>query len=147
MQQDAGRNVSVIPIIGIGGLGKTTIAKLVYSDERAVSHFQLRMWVCVSEDFDVTRLIKEILKSAIGKTNENLDVDGLQNSLRELFKDKKLLENLGVDELQSNLRELLKSNSWWLNSIRTYLGLLLKLMLKQVVSTVSSLFQNQMPDE
>ena len=114
MQEDAGRNVSVIPIIGIGGLGKTTIAKFVYNDERVKSHFQLRMWVCVSEDFDLTRLIKEILKSAIGKTNENLGVDGLQNSLRELLKDKKLLENLGVDELQSNLRELLKENKFLL---------------------------------
>ena len=47
MQEDAGRNVSVIPIIGIGGLGKTTIAKFVYNDERVKSHFQLRMWVCV----------------------------------------------------------------------------------------------------
>jgi hypothetical protein len=102
MQEDAGRNVSVIPIIGIGGLGKTTIAKFVYNDEWVKSHFQLRVWVCVSKDFDLTRLIKEILKSAIGKTNENLGVDGLQNSLRELLKDKKLLENLGVDELQSN---------------------------------------------
>uniref|UniRef100_A0A2N9IH49 Uncharacterized protein n=1 Tax=Fagus sylvatica TaxID=28930 RepID=A0A2N9IH49_FAGSY len=114
MQQDAGRNVSVIPIIGIGGLGKTTIANMVYSDKGVVSHFQLRMWVCVSEDFDVTRLIKEILKSAIGKTNENLDVDGLQISLRELFKGKKLLENLGVEELQSNLRELLKEKKFLL---------------------------------
>ena len=68
----------------------------------------------MSEDFDLTRLIKEILKSAIGKTNENLGVDGLQNSLRELLKDKKLLENLGVDELQSNLRELLKENKFLL---------------------------------
>ena len=82
MQQDAGRNVSVIPIIGIGGLGKTTIAKVVYSDEGVVSHFQLKMWVCASEDFLVTRLIKEILKSAIGSIDENLGVDQLQIRLR-----------------------------------------------------------------
>ena len=40
-----------------------------------------------------------------------------------------------------------KSNSCWLNSIRTYLGLLLKLMLKKVVSMVSSHFQDQMLDD
>ncbi|KAM3691143.1 hypothetical protein ACJW31_09G173200 [Castanea mollissima] len=92
MQQDASRNVSVIPIVGIGGMGKTTLAKLVYNDEQIVSHFQqLRMWVCVSEDFDVTRLIKEILKSAKVPVDENLGIDQWQNSLRELIKDKKFL--------------------------------------------------------
>ena len=82
MHQDAGRSVSVIPIVGIGGLGKTTLAKFVYNDERVVSNFQLRMWVNVFEDFDVTRLIKEILKSAIGSIDENLGVDQLQIRLR-----------------------------------------------------------------
>ena len=89
--ENAGRNVNVIPIVGIGGLGKTTLAKLVYNDERVVSHFQLRMWVCVSEDFNVTRLIKEILKSAKVKIDENLGIDQWQTSLRELLKDKKFL--------------------------------------------------------
>ena len=107
MQQDAGRNVNIISIVGIGGLGKTMLAKLVYSDEQVVGHFQLRMWVCVSEDFDVTRLIKEILKSALDKIDENIVVGGLSNSLKDL-KDWKILENLGVGELQRRLRELLK---------------------------------------
>ncbi|XP_050258422.1 disease resistance protein RGA2-like [Quercus robur] len=91
MQQDAGRNVSVIPIVGIGGLGKTTLAKLVYNNELVERHFQLRMWVCVSEDFNVTWLIKEILKSALVTIDENLSLDQLQIQLRGLLKDKKFL--------------------------------------------------------
>ncbi|KAL4607901.1 hypothetical protein ACB092_09G208800 [Castanea dentata] len=114
MQQDASRNVSVIPIVGIGGLGKTTLAKLSFDDKQVVSHFQLRMWVCVSEDFNVTRLTKEILKSAIYRIDENFVVDGLPNSLKELLKDKKILENLGVDEVQCRLRELLKDKKFLL---------------------------------
>ncbi|KAM4080177.1 hypothetical protein ACB094_09G172000 [Castanea mollissima] len=91
MEQDAGRNVNVIPIVGIGGLGKTTLAKLVYNNEQVVGHFQLRMWVCVSEDFDVKWLIKEILKSALGKIDETLSLDWLQTHLRDLLNDKKFL--------------------------------------------------------
>uniref|UniRef100_A0A7N2M2K2 Uncharacterized protein n=1 Tax=Quercus lobata TaxID=97700 RepID=A0A7N2M2K2_QUELO len=106
MQLDASRNVSVIPIVGIGGLGKTTLAKLVYNDEQVVSHFQqLRMWVCVSEDFDVTRLIKEILKSAKVPVDENLGIDQWQNSLRGLLKDKKFL--LVLDDVWNDDR-----NKW-----------------------------------
>nr|XP_023929467.1 putative disease resistance protein RGA3 [Quercus suber] len=90
MQHDVDENVSVIPIVGIGGLGKTTIAKLVYNDEQVVRHFQLKMWVCVSEDFDVKRLITKILKSAVG-IDENLSIDQLQMRLREHIKDKKFL--------------------------------------------------------
>jgi hypothetical protein len=85
-------NVHVIPIVGLGGLGKTTIAKLVYDDERVANHFKLRMWVCVSEDFDVPRLIREILKSATPeKIDETLGIDLCQTRLRECLKNKKFL--------------------------------------------------------
>ncbi|KAM4080173.1 hypothetical protein ACB094_09G171600 [Castanea mollissima] len=112
--ENSSRNVDILPITGIGGLGKTTIAKLVYSDEQVVGQFQLRMWVCASDDFNVTRLIKEILKSAIRQIDENFGVDGLQNSFRELLRDKKFIDNLGVDELQFRLRELLKDDKFLL---------------------------------
>ncbi|XP_020084759.1 disease resistance protein RGA2-like [Ananas comosus] len=57
-------NVSVLPIVGIGGMGKTTLAQLVYNDPRVNDHFLLKIWVCVSDFFDVERLTKEIIDNA-----------------------------------------------------------------------------------
>uniref|UniRef100_A0A2N9GJD8 Rx N-terminal domain-containing protein n=1 Tax=Fagus sylvatica TaxID=28930 RepID=A0A2N9GJD8_FAGSY len=54
--------ISVIPIVGMAGLGKTTIAKLVYKHELVKKHFDVMIWVCVSEDFDVKKILREILE-------------------------------------------------------------------------------------
>ena len=105
MQQNAGRNVGVIPIVGMGGLGKTTLAKLAFNDDRVVSYFQLRMWVCVSENFDLKRLITEILKYEIGTIDGSLSLNQWQEKLREFLKDKKYL--LVLDDIWN-----VDSNKW-----------------------------------
>ncbi|RWR75848.1 putative disease resistance protein RGA1 isoform X3 [Cinnamomum micranthum f. kanehirae] len=63
-QADDHEHVSVISIVGIGGIGKTTLAKLAFDQESVRDHFKLKMWVCVSDNFGVTGLLKEIIKLA-----------------------------------------------------------------------------------
>ncbi|GLU09308.1 hypothetical protein SLE2022_261740 [Rubroshorea leprosula] len=79
-------SLSVISIVGMGGLGKTTLAKSVQEHEQIVRNFK-PMFVCVSEDFDVKRVLKEMLESL---TQEGCLIEN-QSSIVE--KIKKLLEN------------------------------------------------------
>ncbi|KAK2400608.1 putative disease resistance protein RGA3 [Trifolium repens] len=89
--QDGGdKSLSIIPIVGIGGLGKTTLAKCVFNDKSVVESFPLKMWVCVSDDFELKHMLVKILNSAsafdpssIHQENfKNFDVDQLQNHLK-----------------------------------------------------------------
>ncbi|CAL9025766.1 unnamed protein product, partial [Prunus brigantina] len=89
---NSNNKVSVIPIVGIGGLGKTTLAKWVYDDKRVVGHFELRMWATVPVDFELTRLTRLILGSALDtEISDKFTPDQLQGRLREALKDKKFL--------------------------------------------------------
>lgn len=84
-------SVSVLPIVGLGGMGKTTLAKLVYSDGRVVKQFDIRKWVCISEEFELGKVIKEILKSANVPGCDSLPLDQLQRCLQEKLDSQKYL--------------------------------------------------------
>ncbi|KAL4600987.1 hypothetical protein ACB092_11G239000 [Castanea dentata] len=77
------QNVTVHSIIGLGGLGKTTLAQLVFNDEEIKSHFEKKLWVCISDDFDVEIIVKKILEFAKGEKLENFEKNKLINDLQK----------------------------------------------------------------
>ncbi|TQD85696.1 hypothetical protein C1H46_028748 [Malus baccata] len=85
-------NVSVIPIWGMGGTGKTTLAQLVYNDQAVVRNFKLRMWVCFSSlDTDLVTVTKSIYESATNEVLELPNLDAVQVALQEKMRRKKFL--------------------------------------------------------
>lgn len=93
-----GEILSVMPFVGPGGIGKTTFTQHLYNDERIEGHFTVRVWLCVSTDFDVHKLTRQIHsclpateKEQYKCTNETASLDQLQISIAERLKSKRFL--------------------------------------------------------
>ncbi|KAF7809253.1 putative disease resistance protein RGA3 [Senna tora] len=93
--------LSVYPIVGIGGLGKTTLAQLVFNHERLVNHFDLRIWVCAS-DFSLKRMLKVIIESSFEYTTcQDLDLESLQKRVQDILRRRRyllVLDNVRNDD-------------------------------------------------
>ncbi|VAI94046.1 unnamed protein product [Triticum turgidum subsp. durum] len=90
---NSNKTLSVMPIIGPGGIGKTTFAQHLYKDERVEERFPVRAWICVSTHFDVLKLSQQIL-SQIEEKNSAYKISSLnqlQKSIQKRIKSKRIL--------------------------------------------------------
>lgn len=83
--------IDVISLVGTGGIGKTTLAQLVYNDERVKNHFTKRIWVCLTEDFSVTGVTKMIMEDVTGSACNLSELNTLQTQLVETLQDELFL--------------------------------------------------------
>ncbi|XP_004305196.1 PREDICTED: putative disease resistance protein RGA3-like [Fragaria vesca subsp. vesca] len=82
-------DLSVLAVVGMGGLGKTTLAKSVYHDDIIEQHFQQKIWVCVSTPFEVKSILRGILESLQPAAVQT--IEGICIILKKELKEKRYL--------------------------------------------------------
>ncbi|WMV48530.1 hypothetical protein MTR67_041915 [Solanum verrucosum] len=83
--------LDVVPIVGMGGQGKTTIARKVYNSENIVSHFDVRAWCIVSQTHNRRALLQEIFSQVTGSKDKGYKDDILADELRKSLMGKRYL--------------------------------------------------------
>ncbi|XP_021715706.1 putative disease resistance protein RGA1 [Chenopodium quinoa] len=96
-------SVSFVSIVGMAGLGKTALAQLVYNDVRINDEFDLKLWVCVSDDFIMQEILCKMLKSATEQDHGDIGAEGVQNKVRHCIEGKKYF--LIPDDLWNESRD------------------------------------------
>ncbi|XP_054798178.1 putative disease resistance protein RGA3 [Prosopis cineraria] len=115
LSRDNDESLSVIPIHGIGGLGKTRLAECVFDDDWVEGYFDSRLWIQVSDDLKVECVAKKIIEAISNADFDHLNMHDLRNYLSQTLDAKKFL--LVLDDVWianalewDTLRRLLKTD-------------------------------------
>ncbi|XP_078150924.1 disease resistance protein RGA2-like [Carex rostrata] len=109
LKQPTDARLSSFGIVGVGGLGKTTLVQYAYQEMRGSNHFDKTIWVCVSTNFSVEDITRKIL-GELGENNcYNKPFNALQETLEENLHSKKILlvlDDIWDDEKRSKWEKL-----------------------------------------
>lgn len=105
----SGTCYSVIGIHGIAGSGKSTLAQYVYEHEKKYKqekmegHFDIIMWIHVSQKFDLDSIFREMFEGATGKACDNFNSRNvLKEKLEDELRGKQIL--LVLDDVWYNIK-------------------------------------------
>ncbi|KAI7987402.1 Disease resistance protein RPM1 [Camellia lanceoleosa] len=103
---DGDSRLKVISVVGMGGLGKTTLIKKVYDDLEVKRQFQTHAWITVSQSFNIeeifTGLIQQLfdeIRRCLPHRFETMDNNNLKAVLKEFLQESRYV--LVLDDIWS----------------------------------------------
>ncbi|XP_027166006.1 disease resistance protein RGA2-like [Coffea eugenioides] len=84
-------DLSFISVFGMAGIGKTTLAKVAYNDDDVANHFDVRIWIWVSDESYTFRILKDMLESLTYHPVDEMSMETVLLKLLERLKGKKYL--------------------------------------------------------
>lgn len=81
----------IVSVIGLGGSGKTTLAKQVFNDGNIIKHFEVILWVHVSREFAVEKLVEKLFEAIAGDMSDHLPLQHVSRTISDKLVGKRFL--------------------------------------------------------
>ncbi|XP_031252249.1 putative disease resistance RPP13-like protein 3 [Pistacia vera] len=116
-------NLSVIVMVGEGGLGKTTLARKIYDNDDVKMHFNCQAWITIGKEYVKKDLLKTIKQELCRQTwcpsretenTKEMNEVNLMTALRKLLQDKcymVVFDDVWKDDFWEDVRYALLDNN------------------------------------
>ncbi|KAL6630910.1 hypothetical protein ACP70R_028250 [Stipagrostis hirtigluma subsp. patula] len=92
-------NIKVVAIVGVGGIGKTTLAQMIFNNETIEDKFDKKIWLSINQDFEEANLLRTAITAAGGDHRGDNELSLLQPTLIAALAGKKIF--LVMDDVWS----------------------------------------------
>ncbi|KAL0341440.1 UNVERIFIED_CONTAM: putative late blight resistance proteinR1A-10 [Sesamum calycinum] len=104
-------NLQVVPIVGMGGIGKTTLARNAFNHPYIINRFDILAWITISQEYNMKEILLGLLNDA--SINGSAKIEKLQELFyQKLFGRKYLIviDDIWSTKIWNNLRRFFPDN-------------------------------------